>query len=44
VRKEKERLDEEREIIRLARNQNAKDKEEIDKLAIIWKDENEKKK
>jgi hypothetical protein len=33
VRKEKERLDEEREIIRLARNQNAKDKEEIDKLA-----------
>jgi hypothetical protein len=37
-------LKEERENLRLAQNQNAKEKENIDKLANIWKEENEKKK
>ena len=42
--KEKNWLNEEKEKLRLAQNKNVKEKEEIDKLAKIWKDENDKKK
>ena len=42
--KEKDLLNEEKEKVRLAELKNAKDKEDFQKMAKIWKDEYEKKK